>query len=107
MAASSDEELFKVIDAEAADPREGTDSRILYRALRERRDRLGAESDLPRDSALSEKILAEARSRSAQISASRKVSGPVAAVTPGIPWWLWGAWIVAIAGVVAAFKYLV
>ncbi|MBA3710469.1 MAG: hypothetical protein H0W83_16820 [Planctomycetes bacterium] len=107
MAAPSDEELFKVIDAEAANPREGTDSRLIYRALSERRDRLGAASDLPQDKALSEKILAEARSRSAQISASRKVSGPVAVVTPGIPWWLWLGWIVAIAAVVAAFRYLV
>jgi hypothetical protein len=107
MAASSDEELFKVIDAEAANPREGTDSRLLYRTLTERRARLGAASELPQDKALSEKILAEARSRSAQISASRKVSGPVVAVSPGIPWWLWAGWVVAIAGVLAVYKYLV
>ncbi len=108
MADAAREEMFQAIDAEAADPAEGKDSRLLYEALRQRKDQLKAEASLPVDKALTEKILAEARTRSAHISASRggaSTRAPV--VSAGIPIWLWIAWILAIAGVIVAFKYLV
>ena len=105
--AAERDEMLSAIDAEAKDPAESKDSRLLYDALRARRDQLKAETSLPEDKALSEKILAEARTRSAQISASRGgTSHRVPVVTAGIPWWIWAGWVIAIAGVVAAVKYL-
>jgi hypothetical protein len=101
------EETFSAIDAETKDAAERKDSRLIYDALRDRRDQLKTESSLPEDKALSEKILAEARTRSAQISASRGgTSHRIPAASAGIPWWIWVGWAIAIAGVVAAVKYL-
>ena len=101
------DQMLSAIDAEAKDPRERTDSRLLLDALSERRDQLKAESALPEDKALSEKILAEARTRSAQISASRGgTSHRVPVVSAGIPWWIWAGWVLAIVGVAIAVKYL-
>lgn len=108
MADAARDELFQAIDAESANPAESKDSRLLYEALKQRKDQLKGETSLPEDKALTEKILAEARTRSAHISASRggaSTRAPV--VSAGIPIWLWVAWALAIAGVVVAFKYLV
>jgi hypothetical protein len=101
------EELLKVVDREAKDEVERRESRVLYEALRTRKDQIGAVTQIPaRDEKLSEQILNQARSRSAEISATRQRSGSqaVEAASKPIPWWLYLAWLVAIAGVIAAFK---
>jgi hypothetical protein len=104
---ANDQELEKVIDASTADPVERSDSRLLYQALQERRGQLKAERELPQDTALTEKILAEARTRSAEISASRQMSGRGPVARAAVPWWVWCGWIVAIAAVVLAYRFLV
>jgi hypothetical protein len=102
------EDSFEAIDDTTADPAVRKDSQLIYDALRERRDDLKTEKSLPEDRALSEKILAEARTRSAQISASRGGSSHRAqAVAAGIPWWLIVAWIIAIAAVAFAAKLII
>ena len=102
------DEFFATIDSETTDPVERQESRTLYRALHERKDELKAESALPLDPALSEKILSDARTRSAQISASRGGTGHQAqARSAGIPLWMYLAWVVAIAAVILAIKFLV
>lgn len=102
------DETLAAIDGAPGDDASRRDSRLLYEALKQRKDDLKGETALPEDRALSEKILAEARTRSAQISASRGGTGhPAQAVSAGIPAWLWLAWIVAIAAVVLAAVYLV
>lgn len=100
-------ETFAAIDKETASEAEKRDSRILYQALSRNRDALGGQAAVPADDRnLSEKILAEARSRSAEIAATqRKASARHAVSGAPIPWWLWAAWILAIAGLVAAFWY--
>jgi hypothetical protein len=101
------EDLYSVVDREAKDEAERRDSRVLFDALHARRSEVGGLSQIPiRDNKLSEKILSEARKRSAQISASRQSSISQALQPPArpIPWWLWVAWLIAIAGVVAAFS---
>ncbi len=103
------EDFFSTVDRETADERERTDSKVLYQALVERKDALGAQGSLPaEDKQLSENILNQARQRSAQISgaARRGPSGTTAAPARGIPWWLIVAWILAIAAAFAAFKLL-
>jgi hypothetical protein len=103
------EELLKVVDREAKDEAERRESRVLYEALRTRKDQIGAVTHIPaRDEKLSEQILNQARSRSAEISATRQRSGSqaVEAASKPIPWWLYLAWLVAIAGVVTAFKLM-
>jgi hypothetical protein len=105
----SGEELLKVVDREAKDEAERRESRVLYEALRTRKDQIGAVNQIPaRDEKLSEQILNQARSRSAEISAARQRSGSqaVEAASKPIPWWLWLAWLVAIIGAIAAFKII-
>ncbi len=90
-----------------ASPAEQRDTRVLLDALAERRARVGGAADLPADPALSERILAEARTRSAQISgAGQHTTGRFAPKAQPIPWWLWLAWLAAIAGAVVAWKML-
>ncbi len=106
---SAPEDHYSVVDREAKDDTERRESRVLIDALRSRREQLGGSSQIPaRDSKLSEQILGEARKRSAQISASRQASISQALTPPikPIPWWLWLAWLLAIAGVVTAFRFL-
>jgi hypothetical protein len=103
------DDLFAVVDREAKDDAERRESRVLYEALRTRKDQIGAVTQIPaKDEKLSEQILAEARSRSAEISAARHRSGSqaVEAASKPIPWWLWLAWLLAIAGVIVAFKFI-
>ena len=103
------EDLFAVVDREAKDEAERRESRVLYEALRTRKDQIGAVNQIPaKDEKLSEQILSEARSRSAEISAARHRSGSqaVEVASKPIPWWLWLAWLVAIAAVIAAFKFI-
>jgi hypothetical protein len=105
----SGDELLKVVDSEAKDEAERRESRVLYEALRTRRDQIGAVNQIPaRDEKLSEQILNQARSRSAEISAARQrsASQAIEAASKPIPWWLWLAWLVAIAGVILAFKLM-
>lgn len=106
---SSREDLYSVVDREAKDDAERRESRVLVDALRSRRDQLDGASQIPaRDPKLSEQILGEARKRSAQISASRQasISQALNASAKPIPWWLWLAWILAVAAVVSAFSFL-
>jgi len=102
------DELFAAIDSETADPVERQESRTLYKALLARKDELKTEQSLPDDRELSAKILAEARNRSAQISASRGGTGHQAqARSAAIPIWQYLAWAAAITGLLLAIKYLV
>ena len=102
------DELFAAIDGETTDPVERQESRTLYKALLARKDELKTEQALPVDGQLSEKILSEARNRSAQISASRGGTGHQAqARSASIPLWQYVAWVAAIAGLLLAIKYLV
>jgi hypothetical protein len=101
-------ETFHAIDKEAADEAEKRDSRILYEALSRNRGDLGGEAAVPADDQhLSQRILAEARSRSAEIAAGqRKTSSRHVVTGAPIPLWLWAAWILAIAALVAGFWLL-
>jgi hypothetical protein len=88
---------------------EQRDSQILMTALAQRKELLGATSQLPaEDRALSERILGEARRRSEQISASRNPAASTHSpkAPEGIPVWIYVAWVVAIVGSVLAFRYL-
>lgn len=95
---------------EAADARA---SAAILAALRQRRASLGGEAGSPVDDGrLSERILSEARVRSARIAGSAVGAGPsdrsarVAAPGRPIPWWLWLAWLAALAGAALAWWLL-
>jgi hypothetical protein len=101
-------DFYSVVDREAKNDVERRDSRVLFDALQSRRDEIGGAAQIPaRDAKLSEQILGEARKRSAHIKASRQASISQALHPPSrpIPAWLWFAWLLAVAGVVAAFTY--
>ena len=101
-----DQELYSTIDREARDDGERRDSKVIYEALKRRRDDIGGAAEIPaEDKQLSERILNAARTRSTQLSGARAsaVSGRPASTGAPIPWWLIVAWIVAIAGVAAAW----
>jgi hypothetical protein len=102
------DDFYSVVDREARNDAERHESRVLFDALERRRSEVGGVAQIPaRDEKLSEKILTEAKKRSVQITASRQASVSQALQTPSqpIPWWLWLAWLVAIAAVVAAFSF--
>ena len=104
-----DDELDQVIDREAASPAEGRDSRVLAQALRDRREALSGGGAVPVDDRnLSERILNEARSRSAEISARRSGGGDNAPTKKDgrIPWWLWALWVLAVVGAFVGWKLL-
>jgi hypothetical protein len=95
--------------AEEGTAEERRDSQTLMAALAQRKELLGAASQLPaEDQALSEHILGEARRRSEQISASRNPAASTHSpkASESIPVWLYVAWVVAIVGSVLAFRYL-
>lgn len=104
---ANESETFSAIDSEATNDREKRDSRILYQALSRHREALGGQAAVPADDRrLSEKILASARSRSAEIAASqRKASARHSVSGAPIPWWLWLAWVVALIGLGVAVWY--
>lgn len=105
--AKNEADTFAAIDGAQASDRDKRDSRILYQALHRNRDAVGGQAALPPDDQhLSERILAEARSRSAEIAANQRQGSARHSVSGApIPVWLWLAWIVAIGGLVAAFWY--
>jgi hypothetical protein len=101
--------LYEAIDQEAADEPERSDSKLLYQALNERRGELSGSAHIPaEDKGLSEKIMAQARSRSEQISRSRMNSSSNRLSKSGrpIPWWLIFAWLLALGAVVAYFLFV-
>jgi hypothetical protein len=70
-------------------------------ALRAHRDKASGSASVPlHDEQLSSKLMAEARSRSQEIrdASSKRVDKPV-------PWWLWLAWLAAIALFVAGWYW--
>jgi hypothetical protein len=103
-----DDELDQVIEREATSPAEGRDSRVLAQALRDRREALSGGGAVPvEDRNLSERILNEARSRSAEISARRSGGGSTPkAKQDGIPWWLWALWVLAVVGAYVGWRLL-
>jgi hypothetical protein len=101
---ASPAELDRAIVAAVTDPDEQRASRVLVRALGERSQTLGGGGLPADDRVVSERILAEARVRSARIAGEQAVPPPPAA--SAIPWWLWLAWAVALAGAWAAWRWL-
>ncbi|MCK6489719.1 MAG: hypothetical protein L6R48_15605 [Planctomycetes bacterium] len=96
-------------DDPGLDPEERRASQALLGALRDRRQALDGLAGAPADDkVLSERILAEARERSARISGGGRRSSSATAVDHGrpIPWWLWLAWALAAAAAVVAWKML-
>ncbi len=106
---AGEDEIGAAIDSGTHDDAERKDSRLIYQALRDRKDALGAEAAIPaEDKSLTERILTEARTRSAEISATRGGSGHRAQpLSRAIPWWMLLAWLAAIAAVLAGYHYLV
>ncbi len=92
------------LDSTGASSADARDSRLLAQALRTRKDAVGGTAALPDDPALSDKILAQARVRSAQLSASQQPSSHAVAQGRPIPWWLWLAWLLAIVAAVLALR---
>lgn len=100
---SQPDETQRAIADAAASEHEQSDSQVLYQALRRHRDALSGSAHVPtEDRALSERIFAEARTRSAQIQASRQIP----AKDQSVPWWLIAAWIVAVVAIVAGWLLL-
>ena len=100
---ASTAELNRAIADAATNPDERRASQALVRALGERGASLGGGGLPADDSAISERILAEARVRSARITGE---TDPAPIPPVRVPWWLWLAWAVAIVGAVVAWTYL-
>ena len=104
----NDAQARRAIAEGSADAKEQQDSQVLYDALRRHRDTLaGAAKVSFQDPALSERILSEARNRSAEIRAAQRPPG----ARPGLhgrplPKWLLLAWVVAIVAFLAAWYLL-
>ncbi len=92
---ANDDETRRAITEGAADDCERKDSQVLYEALRRHRDDLGGAARVPVDAALSDRILTEARSRSAEIRARRPPSSRHVIAGRPLPWWLIIAWVLA------------
>jgi len=78
------------------------DSQIMVDALRAHRDSASGTAAVPlSDPKLDAQVLGEARTRSQEIrqAAAKRVERP-------IPWWLWLAWIAAIALFIAGWMWL-
>lgn len=106
-ALSDDPELRAVIAAKARDAREAADSTVLLGELRSRREAVGGSATLPAsDPLLDSRILDEARRRSTQLSSAGSTTRRTQAEGQGIPWWVWLAWIAALAATIAAWRYL-
>jgi len=95
------EQLFEIIDREAADDAERSDSKVIYDALRSRQDELGGARAIPaEDQSLSERIHQEAVRRSEELRAS-KVQKHASSRLPfseeqPLPVWLIIAWVAAV-----------
>ena len=77
-------------------------SQIMVDALRAHRETASGSASVPLDDQqLSSKLMAEARSRSQEIrdASAKRVEKP-------IPWWLWLAWLAAIALFAAGWFWL-
>ncbi len=102
------DQTFAAIDELTSDPREAEDSKALYGLLAERKNEVGGGSAIPDDDQrLSHQIRSDAAKRSREVSALRQMaSSNRFAADPGrpIPLWLWLAWVVAIAAVIAAWQ---
>jgi hypothetical protein len=105
-------ETRQAIDEGASNESERRDSQVLYDALRRHRDDLGGAAGLgdasgPITGPLSERILSEAKSRSAEIRAARR-NPSTRSLAPGraVPWWLILAWIAAVAAFVGVWIVL-
>lgn len=96
--------------AEAGDATEvdKRDSQLIYEALRRHKDALAGEAQLPsEDRVLSERILAQARTRSAEIrDASRSATSRQLGTGRPLPLWLILAWVAVTVGLVLAWVYL-
>ena len=102
---SQRDELFEVIEDEAADEDEVVDSKFIFDALKEHSEELGGSADVPADDQqLSESIHNAAARRSAEITGVQRASSQSMLVKDKpIPVWLWVAWALALVGAVVAF----
>jgi len=102
-----DAELLAEIDRRASDAAERDASRAILAALKRHGSSVGGESALPaEDRQLSERILAKGRTRSAELAAARRQASTRLPVQGApIPWWVIIGWILAIAGLVAAWRW--
>ena len=101
-------DLFAEIDRSARDGAERHDSKAIYDALQRHGPAVGGQASLPADDRqLSTRILAEARTRSAEVAAARRTtSARMPAQGAPIPWWVALGWVLAIAGLLAAWRWL-
>jgi hypothetical protein len=106
----ADEGLDATIDREARDDRERAASRLLLKELSARRGELGGAAAIPaEDGPLSERILREARTRSAEIRRSNSGVAPstrMPAAGRSVPWWLVAAWVGALGAAALAWYLL-
>jgi hypothetical protein len=103
------DEVIVSIQAEAANPAEERDSRVLVEALRAHRDAVGGVAAVPaNDQRLSEAVMAEARTRSAQLrGAAAQFSNRVGSQPArSVPAWLWLAWLAVIIAAIGVWLYL-
>lgn len=102
--------LFDTIDQESEDPVEGQESKVLYDALRERREALGGEAALPEDDPqLTESIRDAATRRSQELrSGSKASSAGLDAMKPSapVPVWMYAAWVLAVIGAAVLLYFL-
>ena len=100
-------ELFGEIDRTAKDQAERQDSKAIYAALKQHGGAVGGEASLPSDDRqLSERILAHARTRSAEVAAARRTaSSRLPAQGAPIPWWVLLGWLLAIIGLAVAWRW--
>jgi len=102
-----DVELFAEIDRSAKDEAERHDSKAIYDALKRHAPAVGGQAALPDDRQLSERILSEARTRSAEVAAAKRTaSARLQAQSAPIPWWVIIGWVLAIAALAAAWRWL-
>lgn len=97
-----------ISDADGVTEADKRDSQLIYDALRRHKDALAGEAKLPaEDRVLSERILAQARNRSAEIrETSRPATSRHLSTGRPLPLWLIVTWIVVAAGMVAAWYLL-
>ena len=102
-------DMEKLIEAEAVDENESRATKQLYSALMENRKALsGGGKVAETDQAFSEQLHREASRRSAEISAYQNSSSRLKPVDGDpVPKWVLAAWVVAIAGVIGLFWWLV